>query len=178
MRFYLLINKEMFNGRINLTTPRPTASGPITGLATQFAFPQTSVETQAADAIKGNFLATPLNQAFFSPANVQIIQNLIRKNVFDRSNGEFLIDPQSSDQLLIIMRAIYYQYGRNRPDGIPQQIEELNTIVADYSVPRILSEVSFHKTFLHDIQHLPVPLSHPVKMSTTGTKSGVFDRFF
>jgi hypothetical protein len=170
-------SEEMFNGRVNIQNPRPTASGPIDEVK-GFGFNQSTVDSQASDAIKGNFLPTPMNQAFFSPANVQIIQNLIRRQVYDRSNGELLIDPQSTDQLLIVMRAMYYQYGKNQPTNIPGQIAELNQIIADWCVPRILSEASFHQTYLHDIQHLPVPLSHPVKMSTAGTKSGVFDRFF
>jgi hypothetical protein len=167
----------MFNGRVNIRNSRLTASGSIDAVR-GFEFPQTTVASQATDAIKGNMLPTPLNQAYFSPANVQIIQNLLRRQVYDRSGGEVLIDPQSTDQLLIIMRAMYYQYGRNQPTDIPEQIAELNQIVADWCVPRILSEASFHRTYLYDVQHLPVPLSHPVKLSTTGTKSGAFDRFF
>jgi len=167
----------MFNGRVNIQNPRLTASGSLDGVK-GFEYSQTTVASQATDAVKGNMMATPMNQAFFSPANVQIIQNLLRRKVYERSNGDILIDAQSTDQLLIVMRAMYYQYGRNQPTDIPGQIAELNQIVADWSVPRILSEASFHRTYLYDVQHLPVPLSHPVKLSTTGTKSGTFDRFF
>lgn len=143
-----------------------------------FGFRTEVGESEGADAIRGNMMATPMNQAYFSPANVQIVQNKIRREVFERSNGDFLIDPQSVDELMIVLRAMYYQYGKNQPDNIPGQIAELNQMVADWCVPKILAEASMHKTYLHDIQNLPVPMAHPVLLTRTGTKSNTFDRFF
>ena len=143
-----------------------------------FEYRQTSVDSEATDAIRGNVEATPLNQAYFSPANVQIIQNKIRREVYDRSGGEYLVDPQSVDELLVIMRAMYLQYGKNQPDHIREQIAELNTMVADFAVPKILSECSMHVFYLKDITSLPVPMSHPVKITQKGSKSATFDRYF
>ena len=79
---------------------------------------------------------------------------------------------------MTIMRAMYLQYGKNRPTQIREQIDELNQIVADWAVPKILAECSMHKTYLHDIQNLPVPLAQPIHLTQKGTKSGTFDRFF
>ncbi len=143
-----------------------------------FTYRQETVASESEDAIRGNVVATPLNQAYFSPANVQIVQNKIRKAVYDRSNGEFVIDNQSVDELMIVMRAIYLQYGRNLPTQIPEQIAALNQMVADWCVPKILAECSMHQTYLHDIQNLPVPMQSPVYMSMKGTKSATLDRFF
>lgn len=164
----------MFNGRVNFGRTGVTPASQLPG----FDYRKTSVTSEAEDAIRGNVLATPLNQTFFSPANVQIVQNKLRRDVYDRSGGEFLIDNQSVDELLIVMRAMYLQYGKNQPDHIREQIETLNQIVADWCVPKIVAECSMHKTYLHDIQHMPVPLSQPVFLSQKGTKSGSFDRFF
>ena len=164
----------MFNGRVNFGRTGVTPATQLPG----FDYRQTSVQSEADDAIRGNVLATPLNQTFFSPANVQIIQNKLRRDVYDRSEGEFLIDNQSVDELLIVMRAMYLQYGKNQPDHIREQIETLNQIVADWCIPKILAECSMHKTYLHDIQHMPVPLSQPVLLTQKGTKSSSFDRFF
>lgn len=169
----------MNNGRLVMTQRTPaemisTGAPPLPG----FGFRTETAASEAEDAIRGNMMATPLNQAYFSPANVQIVQNKIRREVYDRSGGEFLIDPQSADELMIVMRAMYLQYGKNQPTNIAGQIEELNQIVADWCVPKILAECSMHRTYLHDIQNLPVPIAHPVMMSTTGTKSATFERFF
>jgi hypothetical protein len=163
----------MNNGRIILDT-KSKGQGTVPG----FGFRTEVGESEAQDAIRGNMLATPLNQAYFSPANVQIVQNKIRRDVYERSNGEFLIDPQSVDELMIVMRAMYYQYGKNQPDHIPEQIRELNQLVADWCVPKILAETSMHKTYLNDIQNLPVPMAHPIMLTRTGSKSATFDRFF
>ncbi len=170
----------MSNGRVNLTRARePAGRGPGTeSYQASFGFRTEVGESDGADAVRGNVVATPMNQAYFSPANVKIVQNKIRKEVYDRSEGRFLIDEQSVDELQIVMRAMYLQYGRNLPDRIPEQIAELNQMVADWCVPRILSECQMHEHYLRDIDTLPVPLEHPIMLTKTGSKSASFDRFF
>jgi hypothetical protein len=163
----------MKNGRVNLQARDPeTAQVPGFGYRTDVG------PNEGADAIRGNMSATPLNQAYFSPANVQIVQNKLRKEVYERSRGDFLIDPQSVDELMTVMRAMYLQYGKNQPTNIPGQISELNQLVADWAVPKILAECSMHKTYLKDLQNMPVPLDRPVKLDMTGSKSATLDRFF
>ena len=164
----------MNNGRVNFGSKGVNSAMQLPG----FDYRKESVASEAVDAIRGNVMANPLNQTFFSPANVQIIQNKLRREVYERSNGDFLIDDQSVDELLIVMRAMYLQYGKNQLDNIREQIIELNKIVTDWCVPKILSECSMHKTYLHDIQNLPVPMEQPVHISQKGTKSGTLDRFF
>jgi len=167
----------MLNGRVNLTTMRPSISGSADALP-GFGHRTEVAPTEAADQIRGNMASSALNTAYFSPANIQIIQNKIRREVYDRSKGEYLIDPQSVDELLIVMRAQYFQYGRNLDNNIPEQIAALNSLVADWAVPKILAECSMHSYYLRDIQSLPVPLMHPVMMTTVGSKSQSLDRFF
>lgn len=164
----------MNNGRVNFGRAGPSSASALPG----FDYRQATVQSEADDAIRGNVTANPLNQTFFSPANVQIVQNKLRRDVFDRSGGEFLIDNQSAEELLTVMRAMYLQYGKNQPTHIREQIEELNQLVADWCVPKIVAECSMHQTYLHDIQNLPIPLSQPVLLSQKGTKSSSFDRFF
>ena len=174
----------MNNGRIVLTarTPAPSVPGrPVTATPeyeASFGFRTQTVQSEAEDAIRGNVQATPLNMAYFSPANVQIVQNKIRREVYERSNGEFMIDPQNVDELMIVMRAMYLQYCKNLPTRIPEQIADLNQMVADWCVPKILAECSMHKTYLRDIQQLPVPMEHPILLTRAGSKSATFDRFF
>lgn len=160
-----------------MTNNRETADGPNNTLP-GFDYRKKTVASEADDAIRGNVQANPLNRTYFSPANVQIIQNKIRREVYERSNGEFLIDPQSVDELMIAMRAMYLQYSRNLPTGIPEQILELNELVAEWCVPKIVAECSMHKTYMYDIQNLPIPLSHPVLLTKAGSKTATLDRFF
>lgn len=181
------IGRGMNNGRVDMSLRSPaelgaaafsSAAGVSRETIPGFGFRTETATSEAQDAIRGNIMPTPLNQAYFSPANVQIVQNKIRREVFDRSGGEFLIDPQSADELMIVMRAMYLQYGKNQPTNIAGQIAELNQMVADWCVPKVLAECSMHRTYLNDIQHLPVPMAHPVMMTKTGTKSAAFERFF
>lgn len=134
---------------------------------------QTGVErTFQTDMLRGNWEETPVSKIFFSAENVERIQALIRKGVFDRSQPKgYVIDKQSVDELKIIMRAIYYQYARNLPNDIAGQVADLNTKVVDWSVPHILSAVDHYIYYLNDISHLPVPLAHPQHLSHAGTKS-------
>ncbi len=170
----------MYNGRLNLTDPR---SGVAPGHAQEeavsaFAYRTQMATSDAAAQVRGVLEETPLNMAYFSPANIQIIQNKIRRTVYEKSSGEFLIDPQSVDQLLQVMRGIYLQYGKNQPDNIPGQIADLNELVADWCVPKILAEVGMYKVYLNDVQNMPTPLERPVYINQAGTKSQTLDRFF
>ena len=161
------------NGRISFEE-RPGAGG--SGAVPGFGWRTTGDEAAKSDMIRGNWEPNALNQTFFSPANVQIIQNLIRKLVFDKSQQ--IIDPQSTDELLIVMRSMYLTYGRNEESNIKGQIEELNKRVADWSVPKIVSEISMYLTYRKDASTMPVPMSHPVNISSAGTKSKPMPKFF
>jgi hypothetical protein len=52
-----------------------------------------------------------MSRAFFGPENMKIIQNAIRRDVYDRSKeNQWVIDEQSADELQIVMRSLYLQY--------------------------------------------------------------------
>jgi hypothetical protein len=124
------------------------------------------------DMLRGNWEKSPVSEGFFSADNVEIIQNRIRKAVFDRSQPRgYVIDKQSVDELKIIMRAIYLQYARNLPKDVASQVDDLNTKVIDWSVPHILSAVDHYNFYINDISHLPVPLAQPKSLSSAGTRS-------
>jgi len=165
---------EISPGRINLSAAAGTETQ-VSRLA-GFAYSKEPVQSATQDGIRGNFEKTPLNQAYFSAANFQIVQNGIRAQVHAKSRE--IIDPVSNDDLFIVMRAIFLQYGRNIPTGIPNQIAELNERVVTWCVPKILAEVSMYRTYVKDISTLPVPFAHPVNISEAGTKSLPFKPFF
>ena len=156
------------NGRVAFASDFSDRNVTLPGFATQ-----TGVETDfQADMLRGNWEVTPVSTAFFSVENVKRIQQLVRKGVFDRSQSKgYVIDDQSTDELKIIMRAIYYQYARNMPKDVMAQVEDLNRKVVDWSVPHILSAVDHYFFYLKDISQLPVPLAQPQHLSRAGTKS-------
>ena len=163
---------EQSPGRVSLNAPMSEDVMQLPG----FQYAKTAPSTAGQDGIRGNFEATPLNQAFFSKENFQIVQNSIRRTVYDKS-GE-IIDPVSTDDLFMIMRAIFLWYSRNLPDRIPEQIAELNSRVTAWSVPKILAELGMYKYYLNDIDTLPDPIKLPVNQSSAGTKSLPFKPFF
>jgi hypothetical protein len=160
------------NGRINFNATPGENINQVQG----FGWRTTGDSAAKSDMIRGNWEPNALNQTFFSPQNVQIIQNLIRKRIYD--DTQQIIDPQSTDELLIVMRSMYLTYGRNEPEKIKEQIEELNKRVADWTVPRIIGEISMYLTYRKDASTMPVPLSHPVNISGAGTKSKPMPNFF
>jgi hypothetical protein len=157
-------------GRVNLDVSDAKAQVP------GFAYPTTAPSNAGQSGIRGNLERSVLNQAYFSAANFQIIQNAIRHTVYQKS-GE-IIDPVGTDDLFMIMRGIYLQYGRNLPEQIQEQIAELNERVTTWCVPKILAEVSMYRTYLKDISTLPEPLAHPVLQTTSGTKTLPYKPFF
>ena len=137
-----------------------------------YQFETTAESGFKADMLRGNWESTPLSDSFFSPANVDRIQMLIRKGVYDQSKPKgYVIDKQSADELKIIMRAIYYQYARNLPSNIGDQVADLNEKVVNWCVPHILSAVDHYQFYLNDISQMPVPLAHSQNLSKAGTKS-------
>jgi hypothetical protein len=124
------------------------------------------------DMLRGNWEKSPVSEIFFSSENVERLQNLIRKEVFNKSNPKgYIIDKQSVEELKIIMRAIYLQYARNLPNNIGAQVDDLNQKVCDWAVPHILSAVDHYFFYINDISHLPVPLAHMKHLSRAGTRS-------
>ena len=141
-----------------------------------FNYATSAPDNAGMEGVRGNLERTPMNQAYFSAANFQIIQNGIRKSVHDHTGK--IIDPVGSDDLFMVMRAIYLQYSRNLPTQIAQQIADLNARVVAWCVPKIVAEVNMYATYIHDITTLPVPIEQPVNQSSAGTRSLPFKPFF
>ncbi len=110
-----------------------------------------------------------LNKTFFSQKNIDMIQNAIINEVVQKTG--YKIGRQSELQLQIIMRSMFLQFGRNDPCNIKQQVIELDRKVIDYSVDRIIVEISQYLEYKNTINKLPVPMSHPQNLSNAGEKS-------
>jgi hypothetical protein len=162
-----VIMSTIRNGRVNVTGAPP---------ASRFAFPfyeesTPSNRTFYKEAVKGILLPNQLQSAFFSPSNINSLQNAIQYYVNQRSGGQFKIGRQSDNELEIIMRSVYLQYGKNRDTDIQTQIKELNAYVLSYAVENILSNVRQYLVYKKDISQLPVPLDLPVFSTSAGTRT-------
>ena len=160
------------NGRVSFHTQGPSATGsPVPDMAGfQHA---THVEKNfSGDMLRGNWERTPVSEQFFTRRNVDLLQKSIRTEVYQKSGPKkYQISDQSVDELTTVMRGLFLQYAKNSPFNVEGQIQELNRMVIDWCVPRILSEIDHYHYYLKDISHLPIPLAQPVHLSSAGTKS-------
>lgn len=123
------------------------------------------------EALYGIQETSKLNQLFFSKKNMDNIQNMIRHNVYLKSENKFIIDRQSDIELEIIMRSIYLQYSPNLQDQITEQIRYLNKLVCDWSVEQIIPEIQQYIGYMKEIEYMPVPIDLPLNLSSKGSRS-------
>ena len=124
-----------------------------------------------------NISSNLLNENYFSLKNMEIIQNNIRYDVWNKTNKKYIIAQQSEIQLEIIMRSIYLQYSKNLPNNIKEQIEELNNLVVDESVPKIISNIQQYIGYKKDLENGPSFMDHPKNVSSAGSKSLINNLF-
>lgn len=113
-------------------------------------------------AMRGLYEETLLSDLFFSNLNINNIQKLIKYEVYNIS--ELFIDKQPENDLLDIMKSVYLQYKEHPKipmnedeknqlkEEYKNEIDKLNKIVVDISVPIILSYIKQHLAYLRDIQ--------------------------
>ena len=122
------------------------------------------------EALYGIQETSQLNQLFFSKKNMENIQNMIRYNVFLKSDKKFIIDKQSDIELEIVMRSIYLQHSPNLPNKTKEQIEYLNKLVSDWCVEQIIPEVIQYIGYIKEIEYMPLPIDLPLNLSSKGTR--------
>jgi len=142
------------NGRINLMdAPNPMIL---------FDRNPVKVPVNYCNALTGNWESSKLSKAFFSAQNQQILQNGIRAGVYRMSKNKYVIAPQPFADLNIIMRGIFLQNARNLPENISQQIEELNSLVLQHTVPKLYGEAKGYLQYLKDASTIAIPLATPI----------------
>jgi hypothetical protein len=102
---------------------------------------------------------------------MDIIQDMIRFNVYEKSEKKFIIDRQSDIELEIIMRSIYLQHSVNLPNKIKEQLQYLNRLVSDWCVEHILPEVDQYLGYLKEVEYMPMPIDLPLNLSSKGSRS-------
>ena len=121
--------------------------------------------------ISRNLNCTRVSSVFFSMDNIYLLQMGIRNKILNDTNGEYNIGRQKDEELKIVMRSIYFQYGKNLENNIVEQVLELNTKVIEWCVPEIISNITQSQKYISDISTMPVPLERSVLPSTKGTKT-------
>jgi len=123
------------------------------------------------NSISQSLTNTPLSLNFFSKENINNIQLLIRQTVYFRSNNKHIISNQNEQQLLIIMRSMYLQYGKNLNYDIDKQTNVLNNLTVDWAAINILSNIDQYISYKKTCSTLPMPLERAQLPSQKGTKT-------
>ena len=155
---------QIQNGRVTLTKDNITDIKMIDNK-------DETMKNFQVEALYGIQETSTLNQLFFSKKNMDNVQNMIRYNVYEKSEKKYMIDKQSDIELEIIMRSTYLQHSPNLPNKIKEQISYLNKLVSDWCVEQIIPEVTQYNGYIKEIEYMPVPIDLPLNLSSKGSRS-------
>lgn len=159
-------NETLTNGRVDISGSYVKGSH----------IPLYQSNNSALKNINNQYLSHTYNETkeqrlFFSKENIENLQKLLQYHVWIQSGKKHVIGNQDIDQLLVIMKSIYLQYGTNyEPDAI-RQVKRLNSFVLDYSVPNILSNIEMNSTYKKAVSNIPRPMELPKYISSAGTRT-------
>jgi hypothetical protein len=116
-----------------------------------------------------------IGRIFMSSTNVDALQDAIRYRVYVESGNDYIIGRQSDAELGIIMRSIILQHGRNdETEASPlPQVRELNRLVLEFCVPRIVREIDGWMQYRRDASqtYIPMRMGDAVSNKATGSRS-------
>lgn len=110
-----------------------------------------------------------LSRTFFSNDNVERIQRQIINEVYRKSQKQ--IGKQSYQELQIIMKSIYLQYGRNLEYDIEGQVVVLNKYVVDECSSIIIPNVLQYTKYVEDITSPIAVMTLPQSVNSRGYKT-------
>ena len=128
--------------------------------------------------LTGTFSGNKLSELYFSQENLDYIQTQIIARVYEKTLKRHVIGRQSDDELIIVMRSIYLQYGKNNNSDLDVQINILNELVLDYCVDNVYSNLIQHFEYINDITKDQPVLDMPQTTHIKGTKSLMPNHFF
>ena len=120
---------------------------------------------QFRETLTGIHEKSTLNEAFFSVRNIEVLQKDMISLVNQATNGKVTIGKQSEENLIIIMRSIYFKYAKHLPNevmSIDTQICELNDKVLEWAVPNIITNVKQYFGYIKDINAPPSVRVNPI----------------
>lgn len=158
------------NGRVDLMTPVQQP------MWVQQQAQQDPSCTFHREALYGRIQRTPVSDMFFSPQNIDILQDAIRYKTYQETN--VVVGRQSDQELKIIMTSMFFRYSRHVANDITGQVRELNGHVVDYAVQQVVTNVKQYFAYRRDASTMPMPLDNPEKMGIKGTKTLEIRQFF
>lgn len=127
--------------------------------------------SMAENSLRGVQQESILSKVFFHKANIDLIQKQLITEIFRRTNGEYLIEKQSEQDLIVVMRSMFLQHAKHLPYNIPEQIRELNFLVVDELFPGVLSEIKAYFGYLERAFGPQQVMDRPENVSSAGLRT-------
>lgn len=131
-------------------------------------------EHSGSAALRNIHEPTNVNEIFFSQRNCDALHEAIRYLVWKYSGCKHVISRQSDTELQVIMKGVYMDNAKHGNYDVLRQVRDLNALVLDFAVPRIVREINMYITYRSEIFKNPMPLPHPEDTSTAGSKTVQF----
>ena len=133
------------------------------GVINKTAINDNNIYDTSKSCTDNNNYSDLMTEAFFSVENMDIIQNMIIKDVFIKSKETLKINKMKQETLIQVMNNIWTKHCRFLPYDLKEQIRTINRKVAEYLVPLLITESKFHSNYLRDsnrtqLQQLPRPV--------------------
>ncbi len=108
---------------------------------------------------------------YFSNENIKRIQKMIKKEVYHRSKGKYILkEDQDASDLNIAMRAVFRLYAKNLPTHIVRQVKGLNDQTIQYIVPDMMTNIEQYYGYLKEISNPINPIQLPTNVNNAGRK--------
>ena len=122
--------------------------------------------------LAGTTHPTPISELYFSRPNIKRIQNAIKIQVYNRTNGKYVLNvEQNENDLLVVMRAVYIADAVEAPYRITHQVKELNKKTVERIVPDMISLIKQDEQYQKEITTPLQPIALPVCSNVKGLRT-------
>ncbi|MBT6207931.1 MAG: hypothetical protein HOI53_07870, partial [Francisellaceae bacterium] len=99
---------------------------------------------------------------------------------YRKSNNDYLVAKQNRQQIITLMKYVFYEYSQHMPFKIKQQIRELNLKVTEIAVKDLMSHLNMYIAYMNRINGNDVLLERPINVSSAGNRTlpSVTNTFF
>jgi acetaldehyde dehydrogenase (acetylating) len=119
----------------------------------------------------GNQQRSKLSDSFFSQTNIDHLQDTIIRQIYKKTDGKYSIVKQNEDEIVIVMKSIFIQNGRNNDNNINLQINELNKLVLNYCVGNVYTNLLQYVKYVDDITKENTVMDMPQNVDIKGSKT-------
>jgi hypothetical protein len=115
---------------------------------------------------------TKVSELLFSSENIDRLQKKIKSEVLRLSNNKYkLEEDQDEMDLILAMRAVFLDYGKNLNTNIVRQVKKLNEQIINYIMPDLMTNIQQAYGYNKFINEPLKPIARPMNVSHAGRKT-------